>query len=121
MHVRIIATPPGEAPEEIRKAWVGLSLPVVDEDSRARTWRTIGVLTGPKTFVSSLLAVLSGRTRPVEGFRVNSSTAIRKLEECDPAAAAWWRANAPHYCKPSSCFVFHATVCSVLEDSSEPM
>jgi hypothetical protein len=117
MYVRIISTPPGEAPEEVRRAWVGLSLPVLDEDSRPRTWRTIGVVAGPKTFLSSLVAVLSGRTRPVEGFRVNSAAAIRLLEAHDATAAAWWRANAPHYCRPTSRFVFHAAVCSVVREA----
>ena len=28
MHIRIKSTPPGEAPEHIRQAWVGLVLPV---------------------------------------------------------------------------------------------
>ena len=29
--IRIIATPPGQAPEPIREQWVGLELPVVED------------------------------------------------------------------------------------------
>lgn len=45
MIIRIIATPPGFAPEEIRKAWIGLELPVAtpqDFTDNPPEWNEIG-------------------------------------------------------------------------------
>jgi len=28
-YIRIVAVPPGEAPEEVRKAWVGVRIPLL--------------------------------------------------------------------------------------------
>jgi hypothetical protein len=72
MQIRIIGTPPGEAPLAIREAWIGVQLPLADVDGRARTLRTGGVLTGPKTFLSALATLLLGRTNEVHGFRVHA-------------------------------------------------
>ena len=38
--IRIIATPPGEAPEHIRAAWVGLALPLASEETEPETYAT---------------------------------------------------------------------------------
>lgn len=114
MQIRIVAVPPGEAPLEVRKAWVGLCLPIVDDDSRPRDPRTSGVVTGPKSFFSSLLLVLSGRARRVSGYRVDARTAIDILEKHAPDAANWWNAHAPPRGHHRN-FVFHAEVCEVVE------
>src|SRR5437773_6445609 len=53
--VRIISAPPGEAPADIRRAWVGLTLPIVGRGPM--TGFGSGVLTGPK----SILELLCGR------------------------------------------------------------
>ncbi|HEY7315037.1 MAG TPA: hypothetical protein VH643_37170 [Gemmataceae bacterium] len=47
MFVRIIATPPGEAPEEIRQAWLGLELPLAAGETGPHNVPTGGVLSGP--------------------------------------------------------------------------
>jgi hypothetical protein len=115
MQIRIIATPPGEAPLAIREAWIGTQLPLADRDGRPRTLRTNGVLTGPKTFLSAVATLLLGRTNKVIGFRVHAPAAIEALALKDPNAARWWREHAPQFLKPNRLFVFAAEVCELVD------
>jgi hypothetical protein len=118
MQIRIIATPPGEAPLAIREAWIGTQLPLADVDGRARTFRTAGVLTGPKTFLSAIVTLLLGRTNKVRGFRVHAPAAVEVLKLKDPNAARWWHEHAPQSLKPRRLFVFHAEVCEVIDEQA---
>ena len=115
MQIRIIATPPGEAPLAIREAWIGMQLPLADRDGRPRTHRTNGVLTGPKTFLSAVATLLLGRTNKTIGFRVHAPAAIEALALKDPNAARWWREHAPQFLKPNRLFVFHVEVCELVD------
>jgi len=82
-YVRVVEAPPGEAPEAIRRAWVGVKLPLRLWQARAGTHRTEGVL--------------SGRARESgQGYAVNGRAAVEALAVHSPEAAAWWRTNAPH-------------------------
>jgi hypothetical protein len=79
-YIRIVKTPAGEAPLEIRKAWVGLVLPCdpffgyPDSADPER-----GVVSGKAEL----------RNRP--GFSVEQDAAIAILERHAPEAAEWWR------------------------------
>jgi hypothetical protein len=42
--IKIIKTPPGDAPEAVRKEWVGVIIPLADSDSRPRY--TMGIAGG---------------------------------------------------------------------------
>jgi hypothetical protein len=112
MEIRITSTPPGEAPEHVRKAWVGLVLPLAVPE--ARTVRTVGVLSRPKTFLGMLLAQLLGRTKRQSGFIVDADRAVEILDAHSPDAANWWRENATHSIKPGQRFVFAAESCQEL-------
>jgi hypothetical protein len=98
MRVRIIATPPGEAPEPVRKAWVGLELPVADGRDGPAPLDAAGVLSGE-------------RVEPVEGYEVDGAAAVDLLAAKAPEAAAWWRANAPACVTGGGRLVFPADVC----------
>jgi len=93
--IRIVATPPGEAPEPIRRAWVGLELPAVQ---RADYTPVVGVLSQSAT----------GYRR---GYAVRGATAVRLLTEIAPDAADWWRTNAPHVLGGRFQLVFPEEVC----------
>jgi hypothetical protein len=54
-YIRIIATPPGEAPLWVREKWIGLELPLVDGDSAAQEVFTSGVLSGPRNRFLSII------------------------------------------------------------------
>jgi hypothetical protein len=113
--VRIINVPPGEAPLEVRKAWVGLVLPLAGNRSKARKLPIVGVLTGPKTFFASLLNLLRGQRSFSTGFAVEVQSAVHILERAHPMAAAWWKGNAPHLLRPRKYFVFPAECCELVD------
>ncbi len=112
-HIRIIAVPPGEAPEEVRRAWVGVRIPLPLFHRHPRAWRSAGVLTGPRTIAARLSALWSGRLGRANGYAVSVVEAIAALEAADPQAAKWWRENAPYLIKPGKAFVFSSEVCVV--------
>jgi hypothetical protein len=89
MYVRITQTPPGEAPLDVREKWVGLVLPVVPGRPGPRRASTFGVLTGPTSLVGRLRAFLLGRFGSLDGYPVNTATAIHILGQHHPDAAAW--------------------------------
>jgi len=119
-HIRIVATPPGEAPEEIRRAWVGVRIPLPLFHTRSKEWRTAGVLTGPRTLFARLSALWSGRLKREGGYAVSVIEAIAALEAANPGAAKWWRENAPHLIRPGKAFVFASEVCVVEEGPDAP-
>ena len=109
MQIRIISTPPGEAPEQIRAAWVGLTLPLVLRTPSPI--ETVGVVSKPKTWFGLLFARLFGRTRRESGYVVDASRAIELLGVHAPEAAQWWRQHAPRAVAPGELFLFAAAVC----------
>lgn len=75
--IKIIATPEGEAPLEVRKAWVGLILPCHP---------ILGYSEGD---VGALSHKPTERNRRV--VNVPQDTAIQILALFDPESAQWWR------------------------------
>jgi hypothetical protein len=95
--VRIVAVPPGEAPEAVRRAWVGLELPARSAASD-----------GPQPVFGVLSQKAAGQVR---GYAVGGAAAVRLLAEADPNAADWWRQNAPHVLTREYQLVFPEEVC----------
>jgi hypothetical protein len=110
--IRIVATPPGEAPEEVRREWIGLELPLAGGETGARLVRTGGVLTGPRTFLGKLFALVLGQSGQHYGYVIDAPQALMLLAEKAPWAAQWWRACAPHCWEPGYKFVFPAEGCA---------
>lgn len=77
--IKITETPDGEAPEEIRKAWIDVELDYLTK-------------TSPNT---SLEGVVTGNPvkRKTGGFAVYSKEAIGALKEKNKEAAEWWEKN----------------------------
>ena len=111
--IRITAIPPGEAPQSVREAWVGLLLPLPRWPAQPKAWRSAGVLTGPRTLLARLSALFSGKLNRSSGYAVLVLEALAALERARPDAAAWWRQNTPHLVRPGKVFVFAAEVCHV--------
>lgn len=95
MLVKIISVPKGEAPLWVRKAWVGLYLPVRSEEEVALDFRPV-------------LGVLSfNRVEGFDtGFHVPTKQAIDLLAKKNPAAANWWKKNTRLY-EIDDVFVFN--------------
>ena len=112
MFIRIIATPPGEAPEEVRRAWLGMELPLAAGETGPRTLPVGGVLTGARTFLGRLLKLLTGQRQYSHGYVIDAPQALVLLAEQSPSAALWWRERAPHCWQPGQVFLFPAEVCA---------
>jgi hypothetical protein len=99
--VRIVKMPPGEVPEEIRQAWIGLELPIVSSIARDG---------------QGLVDVLSNQ--PVscgKAYAVDGAEAVRILATAAPDAAAWWRTHAPQVLSGGYQLVFPAEVCERID------
>ena len=111
--IRITSVPPGEAPLEIRQAWVGLVLPLYR--THARTYFTSGVLSRPRGTLGILRHLLAFRYKLERGYAVSSLAAIAVLEGANPAAARWWRENAGYGENVRRYFLFADDCCEQIE------
>lgn len=101
--IRIISTPPGQAPEWVRDEWVGVELPV-EENTPSED---VGVLQ---------LGINGGRPENLGGYPIRTQDAIEALREKSPEAARWWESNVPLGLVPR--LVFKRDVCEVVPESS---
>jgi hypothetical protein len=97
-HLRVIRMPPGEAPEEIRQAWVGVELPLRRWETKSGLHTTEGVLS------------LHGSGK-VHGYAVDGRAAVEALAAHSPEAAHWWRTFAPQVVAPGYLLLFPSEVC----------
>ena len=95
--IRIIDVPPGQAPDWVRKAWVGLEIPLAVQLSAASSLQE---------------GVLGGKPENLGGFQVRGEIAITLLSKKSPEAAKWWHRNAPYVL--SEILVFKKNVCELI-------
>ncbi len=110
--IRIIQPPIGEAPLDVRAAWVGLVLPlakVSQDPERPGPW--FDVLSGPRGFWRQIIAIISGQTESIKGYVVDVQVAMDGLAQHAPAAAQWWQEHAPHLLRPGQLFIFDRAAC----------
>jgi hypothetical protein len=100
-YLRIIKIPPGEAPECIRRAWIGVALQLRRADSEPRPIKTVGVLSSQGAEVTT-------------GWAVDGRKAVQALATRSPEAAKWWLANAPHVITSGYRLFFPTGVCERL-------
>lgn len=112
LRIRIVSTPPGEAPLWVREQWVDCELPIT-RGAAAETFLTVGVLK-PHALWRHLWEVLRGRAEKVDGYFVNAATAVGVLEAKSPEAAAWWKERTPSLLKNGN-LIFHKEVCTLLD------
>jgi hypothetical protein len=112
LNIRIISLPSGEAPEEVRCAWVGLVLPLAKGFGGPIPLRIMGgVLTGTRSPWIAQLRSWLGLYRYRICYAVPVIEAVEILEKGSPEAAGWWRDNTPHLFKPDQLFAFEAEQC----------
>jgi hypothetical protein len=119
MKVRIIDVPPGEAPEEVRRAWVGLILPVALGEVGPRSTPMYGVLSGPRSYLGHLWRVLTRHSPRAMQYVVPVDCALEILEETSPEAAAWWEEHTPHLVGCGKSFGFAVDVCEEIADLTD--
>ena len=95
--IRIISIPDGEAPESVRREWVGLELPHLGQAS--------GMIHG----------ILSKRSHGVQSYwGVPQDEAIRILEQRSPDAARWFREHG--FPAPGMIFTFQSSEVQYIAD-----
>lgn len=95
--VKIIATPPGMAPEEIRRAWIGLILPTMG-------WEGSDTAAVRKAFGSP------SDTLNLGGYVVSGPKALEILKKRSEEAWAYWMTTIPRLCE-EGVLIFKAEVC----------
>jgi hypothetical protein len=100
--MRIVRTPPGEAPEEIRRAWVGVELPLRSRETKPQNHPTLGVF-----------SYRSSQCETAYGYSVDARAALKALASHAPTAADWWRKHAPHVLERGYQLWFPLEVCEV--------
>ena len=90
--IRIIKTPPGFAPEDIRKQWIGIEIPIIGEEDSTQP---LGVRSGIEN---------------IGGYQVSPLEAIKALKEAGKteAVAFWQRFSS------AMNFTFKKEVCEVI-------
>jgi hypothetical protein len=101
--IRITAPPPGELPEFVRRAWVGLELPLIPGQVHVERITAQEVLSRHEV-------------NAVPGYAVDGRTAVEILASASPEVARWWRENAPDILAPGYQLIFAAEVCERLDD-----
>jgi hypothetical protein len=109
--VKIVRLPVGEAPEWVRAAWVGMTLPLVRSDLIEVS--TVGVMTGPTTRLGHAWARLTRAAPIMAGYQVNAKTAVDLLAATAPTSADWWRNNVPHLLDGQQTFLFDKAACDL--------
>jgi hypothetical protein len=119
--IRLVSTPPGDAPEEVRRAWVGLELPLAG--GSGFPWFVpagdcTGLTAGRRSFRASLWSAVTQRW--VRGYLVHAPRALALLAEKDPTAVRWWRDASPSAWKPGRKFTFPRDLCVEIPDPPRP-
>ncbi|MCX6787527.1 MAG: hypothetical protein NTY93_03365 [Candidatus Kaiserbacteria bacterium] len=82
LKIRIIAVPPGQAPEDVRKQWVGVEIPLLPNQDFRKGFVTRGVLEGKPD------------RQNMDGYHVNTDAAICALKAKNTKdaemAVKWW-------------------------------
>ncbi len=91
--IKIVSMPPGQAPEEVRKEWVGLVIPLPDQETGGHQ-----------------IGVRGGKAQNAGGYQVDTKQALQLLNEKAPTAAEWFLMNA----MLSSRLVFSKEVCELV-------
>ncbi|HEY1065099.1 MAG TPA: hypothetical protein VGE52_03285 [Pirellulales bacterium] len=97
VNIQVFAPPPGQAPLEIRRAWVGVVMPISTAPNAEPPEPVVGKI--------------SGQLLDVEpGYAVDAPVAIERLAAVAPEAAEWWRKHARRLIAPGRRLFFPADV-----------
>ncbi|MDO9183243.1 MAG: hypothetical protein Q7U04_12590 [Bacteriovorax sp.] len=100
--VKIVKVPDGQAPEWVRKEWVGLVLPLVEDAPRVE--KVIGVLGGK----------VDNADQYIDGYSVETAAAIDFLKKKNFEAAQWWINKVPFWFVPR--LIFKKEDCELIKE-----
>ena len=110
MLIEIVNRPTGEAPDWVRDAWIGLHIPLKEENTI--TAETFNAGNAPRTQLGFVIARLMGRSELKTGYVVSSKTAVEILAASHIKAAEWWVDNVPNILHPEMIFIFNEQACA---------
>ena len=90
--IRIIETPEGYAPKDIRKCWIGVEFTLEPQYEKPEKLGGITV------------------------YQVDATVALKTLRGRSPRAASWWEKNAPDLFEPGGLLGFSVEACAVILD-----
>ncbi|MEO9819228.1 MAG: hypothetical protein ABJ370_23035 [Paracoccaceae bacterium] len=112
MIIEITSTPPGESPEWVRTAWIGVKVQTLDDTPV--TVPTVSSVGGPRSIPGQIWHHLRGKTIMRKGYLVNARDAVGLLALQSEEAARWCIENAPQMLNPDQNFMFEETCCRPL-------
>jgi len=100
--IRIVSIPGGQAPEEIRRAWVGVKIPVDESVEQPSIQDTGGVI------------ARGDQPVPKRVFTVFALDAFGALKEHDAEAWGWWNCNAQQFFCEGRHLLFDESACELI-------
>src|SRR5665213_4593124 len=107
MRIHIVDMPTGPAPEDVRKAWIGMRLQLLAGYDRRVTRLTVSS-PRPISIIGWLIALVTGRIKIMRGYFVDANEAVEQLSKSAPFAANWFREQWPQSLAPGMVFMFNS-------------
>lgn len=99
--IRITQVPGGDAPVDVRAAWVGLTIPVDPAFEQP-------------ALIDSGMVASKCYAGPVKGYTVLAIDALRELAKSSDAYQWWWK-NARQYYRHGMHLVFNEEACELID------
>lgn len=115
--VEVVSPPAGEAPLEVRKAWVGLRIPLAKGETGVRVAAARRMLADQQSLQRMIRRFLLGPYGIY--YSVETQTAFALLRNWSPASYAWWCENTPALFEPGRKFGFHSESCRIVRDETD--
>lgn len=97
--IRIVKVPPGEAPEFVRRAWVGVEFPTIELPTEDRIE----------------IGIFGGESGNIGGYEVDVHVALEALRQVRPEMFVWWMENM-NVEFTAQALVFRRDVCEVISE-----
>ena len=101
--IKITGLPGGQAPEVIRRAWIGVEIPVDESEEQPCTQDTGGIL------------VRGEQPVPKRVYTVFALDAFKALKKHNNGASLWWAASAPQWFREGMHLLFDESACELIE------
>jgi hypothetical protein len=116
--IRVVRVPAlGIAPEEVRRGWLGVELPL--HAPGVRRTNQYGILSSPHSRFLRWVRTRLGLAHPIVGYAVAAGVAVDELAKKKPQAALWFRRNVPELLGTGRLFYFAVEDCETVE--TEPL
>jgi len=115
--IEITSLPPGDAPSEVRAAWIGLRLKIATGNLEPQVYYVSGIHTRFDGWLWRLalrLRIYRPFLEKMVGYAIELMPAVWVLEQAGQVSAAmWWCENTPHLVKPGQMVIFPSSCCRV--------